>query len=329
MGRARFESGLHELSPEAFACADPYEGIATDDAKRILEENAVSDEDVVYLPGADFYSVISFINACLGLPSTKRPKLYIRLIGVLETATQFYMAPLQALAARLTDAKKQGLRIYLSAETPSYADKLGLMTRLITHVTPYPETSEQVSFSQKPDFNIACVGSARLDKGFLSLKEIVSDINALPLSRSITLTTQMLPAVGNANHDQYTGQLYAMAGVRMLNSTLTTDDINALYRNSDVVLLPYAADVYRDRGSAVLMEAASVGRPCVTLAGTAFAVQVQYYGLGKVVDSIKDVAGAIRYYADMPEEDLVFRVTQSRTRFFLDVDASYSSWFLS
>ncbi len=329
MGRAKFEKGLRERTMTGVEPADPYEEIATTDAKNVLKDYDIDDRDVIYLPGVDFYSAIGFMNAIKSLPVDKRPKLFVRFIGVLETATQFYMDPLTSLCTRLRQAKAQGLRIYLSAETPSYADKLSFMTRSLTYVTPYPETSEQVPFPERDEFQVACVGSARLDKGFMSLGEIARGLKSPSDSRSISLVTQMMPSRGNDNVDHYTCQLYATNGVTLLGSTLTTTEIEGLYRNSNLVLLPYASDVYKYRGSAVLMEAASVGRPCVTLSGTAFAVQVEYYGLGTVVDSINDIAHAIRHYVNLAEDELKHRVTQARSRFFFDINASYNSWFLS
>jgi len=327
MGRAQFERGLRELVD--FSHADPYEEIATNDATALLDNHGATKDDVIYLPGGDFYGILGFINACLKRPLEKRPKLFIRLIAVLETATQFYNDPLSVLCARIGAAFKSDLRIYLSAETPAYADKLSRLTGMITYVTPYPETSELFPLPESTEFHVACVGSARLDKGFQHIHQIMRETSSLNISRKVRLTTQMMPVNGSEAWDSYTCRLYATPGIRLMEAALSSEDITALYHSCDLVLLPYAPDVYYDRGSAVLMEAASVGRPCITLKGTAFAMQVEYYGLGKVVDNLSDIPEAIKYYAEMSKKELNLRIKQSRTRFFLDIESSYKVWFSS
>ena len=76
-----------------------------------------------------------------------------------------------------------------------------------------------------------------------------------------------------------------------------------------------------------MMEAASVGRLCLTLSGTAFARQVEYYGLGDIVDTINEMPAAIKRMADAGREELAHRIRQARERFFLDVRCSYENWF--
>ena len=306
--------------------ADPYERVATADAQYILSRYELTCEDTILMPGADFYGIIGFLNALATLPENLRPKIFIRLIGVLEGSTPFYDDPIGELCRRIGAATSAGLRVYLSAETPTYATYVNERTGLVTYVTPYPKTSERVPLPRTEAFNILCAGSARLDKGFHFLLEIMQSVNAGLSERRVRLTTQTLPVNGNEAWDFYTSQLYGTSGVTLLEPVISSDFMHELYCACDIVLLPYDPGVYRLRGSAVMMEAAGVGRLCLALRGSAFSQQVEYYGLGEVVDSISEMPGAIRRMAALPRDRMEQRIDQARSRFFLDIDAAYSHW---
>ncbi|MEI5548186.1 hypothetical protein V7S57_05165 [Caulobacter sp. CCNWLY153] len=326
MGEARFNEMVKAHPAFSDAFADPYERVATADAVEILGRHEIASEDTIFMPGADFYGIIGFLNACAARPAAQRPKIFIRLIGVLEAATPFYDDPMGELCRRIRAASAADVRLYLSAETPAYADYVNEQTGLITYLTPYPETSERLPLPETDDFNVLCAGSARLDKGFHHLLEIMQGVHANPPRRKVLLTTQTLPVKGSEAWDSYTSQLYATSGVTLLEPVISSELMHDLYRACDIVLLPYAQDVYRMRGSAVMMEAAGAGRLCLTLRGTAFSRQVEYYGLGEVVDTIQDIPDAIRKMAAMPRDRMQGRIDQARARFFLDINAAYAHW---
>lgn len=308
------------------ALADPFERVATADARDILSRYELTHDDAILLPGADFYGIVGFINACMALPDKQRPKFFVRLIGVLEGASPFYDDAIGELCRRIKAAAAAGIRLHLSAETPAYATFVNERTGLVTYVTPYPETSERVPLPQAKDFNVLCAGSARLDKGFHYLLDIVKGVRNSGGTRHVQITSQTLPVNGNETWDFYTSQLYAMPGVTLLEPVISSHLMHDLYRSCDIVLLPYDPGVYRLRGSAVMMEAAGVGRLCLALRGTAFSQQVEYYGLGELVDTISEMPDAIRRMSEIPRDRMEERIIQARARFFLDINAAYSFW---
>lgn len=309
------------------AYADPYERIATRDAEEMLREYGMTGDDVIYFPGADFYGVIGHINAYAKLPSSRRPALFVRLIGVLENASPFYDDPLSVFCERIKDAVALGIKVHLSAETPAYADEIAVRTGVVTLATPYPDVSPLLPLPDHDTFNVLCAGSARTDKGFLELFDIAHALLSKPTLRPVTIISQTMPVRGSEQYDGYTSKLYALRNVELLEPTITTEKMHRLYADCDIVLLPYAEDVYRLRGSAVMMEAASVGRPCVTLRKTAFARQVEYYGLGEIVDTVKEIPSVIQRMAAADRSESAARIRQARMRFYLDVRSSYDSWF--
>eukprot|EP01037_Dinobryon_pediforme_P021038 gene21038-21806_t len=88
--------------------ADPFLNISIADAEAVLDEFDCTSDDVIYFPGADFYGPIGFIGACAKRAADRRPKIMIRLIGVLETASAYYSDPLQALLDKINGAQANG-----------------------------------------------------------------------------------------------------------------------------------------------------------------------------------------------------------------------------
>lgn len=324
----RQESGDIELHPAYSATlADPFEHIAVYDASSFVESREMTYKDTILLPGADFYGVAGLIGALAALAPQRRPRLLIRLIGVFEHATNMRNNPEREFVRIIRRGYDLGLRISVSAETPRYAAKLAECLDHPVEVTPYPNVSEIIPLPKSTAFNVLCAGSARLDKGFNHLLAIAKDLLLKPGERPIAITSQTLPVDKSQDWDDYTSQLYAAPNVTLLEPTISAQHILELYRQCHVVLLPYDKDVYELRGSAVMMEAASYGRLCVTLSRTAFAQQVEYYGLGSVVDDLGQIPDELRRLASEDAIKQTRRIEQARHRYFADVDSAYERWF--
>lgn len=317
------------LSDAHVVHVDRLESLATRDAIRLLSEYDVGGDDAVFFPGADFYGLVGLLNALQQWPEAKRPRLLLRFIGVMETATHTHRNPMQHLALRLEEAKAQGVRISFSAETPRLAVHLSGMLDAVVLVTPYPEMADALAPSASSKFVVFCPGAARFDKGFLGLRSIFTEVRRADESLTIGFVTQSLSARDAEAHQNYISQLYAIPGVELLPPSITSREMAEQYRNCSAVLLPYDVDVYRMRGSAVLMEAACLGRPIVTIDGSAFAEQVSYYGLGVVVENVDGMARAILSMAKADRMKLHNQALHARQRFALDVVGAYDNWLRS
>jgi hypothetical protein len=325
---AKEEVGVIERHPAySPSLADPFEHIAVYDASSFVESRKMTSKDTILLPGADFYGVAGFVGALGALAPQSRPGLLIRLIGVFEHATSMRSNPERDLLRIIRRGYDLGLRISISAETPRYAAKLADCLEHPVEVTPYPKVSEIIPLPKSTTFNVLCAGSARLDKGFNHLLGIAKDLLLKPSERPIVITSQTLPVDKSEAWDGYTSQLYAAPNVTLFEPTISEQQMLELYRQCHVVLLPYAKDVYQFRGSAVMMEAASYGRLCVTLRGTAFAQQVEYYGLGSVVDDPGQISDELRRLASEDPIKQARRIEQARHRYFANVKSAYERWF--
>jgi glycosyltransferase involved in cell wall biosynthesis len=308
------------------AFPDRVEMAATADAERLLQDFSIGPDDSILFPHLDFYGVVGLMNALAARRAEMWPQVFLRFIGVMENATATYREPLLELCSRIAAALDAGLRISVSAETPRYADRISELLGRPVSVTGYPEMAEQLPLPAEGPFVFYSPGSARHDKGFGALRELYAAIRRRDEAASVRLITQMLPDHEQAQNLPITSQLYATPGVELLPSQITEAQMISTYRRSHAVLLPYDAETYRLRGSAVLMEAAFYGRPAVALEGTAFADQIRYYGLGVVAPDIAGMAEAALSLAATPRDRLEHRARQARHRYVTDNAASFRQW---
>lgn len=317
----------HEGLPSPYhRYADELEGVATRDADRILDEYDVDAPDCMLFPSVDFYGAIGLLNALLRRPAANRPRVLLRFIGVMESASHSYRNPLAELVARIRDAIAQGTRISVGAETPRLSDELADMLEHDVTSVPYPDFHEQVTMPARGPFFVYCPGSARFDKGYLSLHEIFSTVRRMDPDLSIRFVAQTLRPRDTPNFAAYTSQLGAIPGVELLASSISDEEMERQYSRCSLVLLPYDVDIYRNRGSAAMMEAACFGRPVVTLRGSAFAEQVEWYRLGSTVGSVAEMASVIRGFSRADRHVLERRASRARHKLMADSTAAYDTW---
>ncbi|WP_144769331.1 glycosyltransferase family 4 protein [Methylobacterium dankookense] len=300
--------------------------LAERDIGRLLSEYQFDQSDAIFFPSIDIYSLMGLSAHRSELSSDQSPKLLLRFIGVMENAAPAYRKPLSVALMHIRGLITAGCNISISAETPAYADWLARELDLCVHVTPYGETREPLPLPETSDFHVVCPGSARIDKGFLRLESIFRQVRILDPDINIRFTTQCLPDREITNYQTYLAKLYACPGVSILPSSLSNDEIDSLYLSSDLILLPYDANIYKFRGSAVLMESASIGRPVVTLDGSAFSDQVSYYGLGLNCSDNLEIARRIVEYSQTPKSVRWRQSIQARSRFITDMLGVYRNW---
>ena len=282
--------------------------------------------DRVLVPSADYHLVRALLDVLRRRPAAQRPRVFLRFIGVMEGASRDVADPFDDLLDRMRCAIADGLPISLAAETPAYADLLSVRIGRPVALVPYPLIGEQLPLPPPRPLRIYSAGSGRFDKGFMDLLAIARSVACSPLAGQVEFAVQLLPDAELRNVQSYASQLYACPGVTLLPAILTGAEIVAQYRQSHAVIMPYDADIYRLRGSAILMEALAYGRHVFTGDGTAFAAQVRYYGNGAVCRTTEEYVAAIAQLAAAPVQELAVRLGQARARFSIDTDAAYRNW---
>jgi glycosyltransferase involved in cell wall biosynthesis len=302
---------------------------AKQDLVMVLKHLEVNSADTLCYPSIDFYSLLALVEAIDDLRRAGSPKILIRLIGVMETASSGqYAKPLNVALALINRLCEAGIEIRLAAETPRYAEYLAMQLDRPVAVAANIELREQAPLSQSEHFTVICPGSARYDKGFLNLADLFSQVRQRDPEMRIRFRTQVLPDRDLKNHIDYLIRLYAIPGTTILPSQLPAEDLVTMYEDADLVLLPYAHDVYRFRGSAVLIEAMLSGRHCLALDGPAFVDQMRYFGGGTVCSNIADMADQIIACSKETPVRRHARAQQARDRFVRDLVSSYRDWVI-
>lgn len=302
---------------------------AKQDLVGILKRLEVGAADTLCYPSIDFYSLLALVEAIEELREAGSPKLLIRLIGVMETASSAqYAKPLSVALALINRLCEAGLPVRLAAETPRYAEYLAMQLERPVAVAANIELREQVPLPQGNHFTVICPGSARYDKGFLNLADLFSQVRQRDPEMRIRFRTQVLPDRDLKNQIDYLIRLYAIPGTTILPAQLPAEDLVTMYENADLVLLPYAQDVYEFRGSAVLIEAMLSGRHCLALDGPAFVDQMRYFGAGTACSGISDMADKIIACSKESPVRRHARARQARDRFVRDLVSSYRDWVI-
>lgn len=313
---------------------DPMLHLALRDATAFFEKYAITAEDSIVYPCVDYYGAMGVLGLLERSAPVDAPTVYLRFIGVMENATSVGLPGLPGLVMQIKKMLARGHKIKLCAETPRYADYLARELASAVSVVPYPihadmaqvSSPNDVGMSDRNVFRVSCPGSARLDKGYLTLLDIFSAIRRIDPKQSIRFVTQALAAADALQHTNYTNQLYAIPGVNILPSSISEEEMNDLYMGTDLVLLPYDPATYANRGSAVFMECISRGIPVVALAGSAFCDQIVYYGAGSVVPNPESLAKEILKFREASRKSILNAMTQARHRYSTDVNSNFVNW---
>lgn len=303
--------------------------VAQADLVALLERHRVTGRDVLCFPSVDFYALHALADSIDALLAAGRPTVMLRLIGVMETPSSgAYAKPMNVVLALIARLQSAGIPLKLAAETPRYAGFLAMHLDCPVAVAANIETREQLPLPDDDHFTVICPGSARYDKGFLNLLDIFASVRRRDPEMKIRFRTQVLPDRDLKHQLNYLSRLYAVPGVTILPSQVSAQEIEAMYDSADLVLLPYAADVYEFRGSAVLIEAMSAGRHVLALDGPAFVDQIRYFGSGSVCSSLAEMADKVIEYSRRSPRLRFAQARQARERFVRDLSVSYRDWVM-
>lgn len=294
------------------------------DFSRLFAEMACGAEDTIFFPSADFYAIMGVLMTMRSLSKEKCPRIIFRMIGVLEYTSRIRGVGETDVIALMRECLAAGFPVEVVAETPAYATELSLRLDTVVHVTPYPVIDELAPIDPDAPLIVAALGSGRYDKGFLRLKSILKLVVERADTMPVRFVVQNLPQVYAEPFVRYISELSALPGMLLADSVLSQQRLSDWLRRARVIVTPYAQDVYALRGSAMLMEALSVGRPNVSEADCGFSSQLAYYDCGKLCTTDEEYATAILDYLRMDISELNSRLAQARARFVFDSNSAYA-----
>ncbi len=306
------------------------EGRSTTDFLELIQRHNIGSDDAIMFPGVDYYSLLGIVAVLDTRAPHTLPLLYIRFIGVLENAALGLTgeAAFEKCIAVLNAYVQQGRRVSVCAETPKYAQRL--RERLICPVITVPYFSPEVVPLPAPEKSdrttFLAGGSARSDKGFFNLVEIIQKANARAGAENLHFIVQSLPDSQVAENEVYIRALLSQPNVTLMAGQVSYDEIIEAFAASHVALMPYDTATYAWRGSAMLMEAMMFERLVIAQAGTGFADQARFYNAGELVETIDDFAEAISYLSRVPHRHLHARAAQARTHYMEDVKTACDQW---
>ena len=282
------------------------EGVrATVDFERFLREFDISESDTLIYPSIDYYSLLGLLNRLETLPPSRCPNLRFRFIGVMENASRLPdpQKALKVLEERLAFHITRVGRTSISAETPRLARILEKRLGSKVHTTPYIVFDlDALPLLDKEPFTVLSGGSARPDKGFFRLSNIIDMVNDQMSPGKVRFIVQNLPDHEISQFRDYFRTLAAKPNVEILPGSIPYANILDAFGRCDVTILPYDPDIYRFRGSAMLMESIVLHRPAICQARTAFAEQCRLYSAGTICESDQDFADAVCTYSGIPAE---------------------------
>lgn len=143
---------------------------------------------------------------------------------------------------------------------------------------PHPVSPALQSFDETEGgpLRVTCAGSARREKGYLELRQLLQDLGSSAFEGRIRLVTQLpkkkLHRAGISKVRRFLGK--AHVDLTVLPHPLPADDYHRLIRQTDIGLFLYDSQRYRVRCSAVLQEMLAAGRPVIVPGGSWLAEQI-------------------------------------------------------
>ncbi|MCB1310206.1 MAG: hypothetical protein KDK30_18605, partial [Leptospiraceae bacterium] len=140
------------------------------------------------------------------------------------------------------------------------------------HTLSIPHTLQPTSRDPRGKIQIAYIGDARTEKGFLHLPDIVRTIRQSELRDQVEFFIQCnfnIPG-GEPGIAQALEELRALGpdGITFAETPLDRESYVRVLQESDIVLLMYDRGLYRERSSGILVEALSAGATVLAPSGS-------------------------------------------------------------
>jgi hypothetical protein len=253
--------------------------------------------DTIFFPSADFITLNIFLKRWSDLEPALRPRAVVRFINVFENVDVPLFYPKKRLFQKLSKYQKRNpSNLILAVETHNYGkylESFGLETILLYYPTSYLDPILPEPQTDIDKLTVVTLGSARPDKGFEKLAEIIPRCQSLDTRPNLSFVVQ-----GPAKHWGFGSEraeriLMRTRDVKILPGKLADQEIQSALSRASIQLLPYFRDVYEMRGSAMLFDGCDAGVPLVAPAGTGFSFEVNKYKLGLTFSDFDNIPGLL------------------------------------
>ncbi|WP_379863205.1 glycosyltransferase [Maritalea porphyrae] len=307
-----------------FLGIDIVSGRTLSDWKSIFRRHKISRADAIFFPSAEFYGCVTLLELLGQLPETERPSVHFRFIGVGENVKYSFSQARPIFLDAIRRAKLNGTRLSVSAETPRYVEYLRNILDIDVLFVPYPLASESASIPWRQNKTIASPGQGRADKGFFRLNSIIGEIAEHYPEVRFEYDVQNMRTRDRDYRSRYESGLARIPRMNLRPERLSQDEINSVYEKSDIMLLPYDAETYAMRGSAVYQETLAVGRPVVCSRDLGFSDLVVRYGNGLLAESDTEFADALVELSSWDKKKVEKACRDARNLFERDVESAFT-----
>lgn len=239
---------------------------------RTLETELANSAHTLLFPGLNQHQLLGLARWITSLPERRRPKIVVQLMFYPSwtgwgAATQF--GPLFYKNAADLLRPLVGTSVFLGCENEDMAKLYRDLTGLPVDVLPIPTLPLSSEPVRKPGktLNLAFLGYSKTEKGFHLLPE------AVQLARAAGLPVRFIVQVHHGGWENETilaeSELQKCGDtVVMLKGSMLPETYFRVFSIADLILLPYDPEKYFSRGSGILSEAASYGKPVLATPGT-------------------------------------------------------------
>jgi glycosyltransferase involved in cell wall biosynthesis len=290
------------------------------DWRNVFKRYKVGPDDVIFFPSAEYYGCLSLLDVIRKLPLAQRPKVHFRMIGVMESANYSLESGRPHFVSEIRQALADKIHLSVSAETPPYCELLERLIGSPVTYMPYPLASNQEVTTWDSVKVVTSPGQGRIDKGFMRLYAIICGLQSKGALDRFYFDIQDMRRTDDQFRARYQSILKHVPNLILRPARLKQAEIDEIYRKSDILVLPYDAETYALRGSAVYQEGLAVGRPVVCSTGLGFSELVKKYGNGLLATSDIEFSDKILELAEWSKEDVEQRVSAARVLYQSDFE---------
>ncbi len=279
----------------------PGERDVYDILKDVNRVEKLGSDDAIYVPMADRYLVEGVLMWLDSVPESRRPKVLF--LFMLENGD--FLPGGYDIAGLLRKAMVCGKlsgNIAICVETELMAQKFknaygvdcvvappptGFADSMLEKLLPEPQRSrykdayrtissffegtehdDAVPQKREGEWWVLAPGRGRNDKGYARLPGIIDALDKASDNKRGRVKFIMQEARAMDGLQDVVSNLSRRPNVHLLPSIISTPVLDLLFERADVILLPYDATVYKERGSAFVYKAIACGKPLVVTADT-------------------------------------------------------------
>jgi hypothetical protein len=271
--------------------------------QQLFDIEKIDSQDRVILPNGDLMCTNSIIRVVQRLGKNSSPRLAIRFINVMENAGIPKLFSKKTMLRKLRSLERENYNLRITAETENY--RLFLARYLANSgICEYPEVFKVKTSKNSNEIVIGVLGSARPDKGFEELRQIIPMLKSSNFRNSISFIIQGSTTSWGTKYDETLNMLRQFSSTKILPGYISEQEMDEAISSCTALLLPYDVGTYAFRGSAMLFDASDLNIPIIAPSGTGMGTTIRRFGIGATYSSFTEIPSAISFVSQLNSEEI-------------------------